>query len=73
MTRAEALALTIERCNAQVEAQLEATTIDLLDQGASTEHIEDELRALRLLFEEHRDREIAVAARWLAIGDGTLH
>jgi hypothetical protein len=73
MTRAEALALTIARANAGVEQQLEDAEIDLLDQGASAEHIADELRCLRLLFEAHRDRQIAKVAKWLAGAGDTLH
>jgi hypothetical protein len=72
MTRAEAFALTVARCNAAVETQLEDAELDLLDTGASREHIADELRCLRVLFEAHRDRQIAAVARWLA-GGGTLH
>ena len=66
MTRKEALAFL----NAAVERQLEDVEIDLRDQGATREHIADELRALRPLFEEHKDRQIA---RWLAGNDHTLH
>jgi hypothetical protein len=73
MTRAEALALTIERANAAVEQQLEDAAIDLHDTGAAPEHIADELRYLRRMFEEHRDREIAAVARWLNGNDNTLH
>jgi hypothetical protein len=73
MTRAEALALTIARGNAAVEEQLEDVEIDLFDQGATTEHVENELRCLRRLFEGHRDREIAEVAAWLNGNDGTLH
>jgi hypothetical protein len=75
MTRAEAFALTIQRCcDAAVEQQLEDAEIDLLDQGATAEHVDDELRCLRLLFEEHRDEQIAKAARWLKGHDvDTLH
>jgi hypothetical protein len=73
MTRAPALALTIERANAAVEQQLEDATIDLLDQGATPEQVEDELRCLRVLFREHADREIAEVARWMDGVDNTLH
>jgi hypothetical protein len=73
MTKAEAFALTVQRANAAVEQQLEAIEIDLLDQGATREHVEDELRGLRRLFEEHRDREIAAVARWLSGNETTLH
>jgi hypothetical protein len=73
MTKAEALALTISRCNAAVEQQLEAAEIDLLDQGATAEDVEDELRCLRQLFEEHRDREIAAVMAWLSGNDNMLH
>jgi hypothetical protein len=73
MTKAEALELTIQRCNAAVEHQLELVEIDLLDQGAPPEHVEDELAAVRVLFEEHRDQEIAKVKRWLSNTDSTLH
>jgi hypothetical protein len=73
MTRAEALALTIERCNAAVEQQLEDAETDLRDQGATAAHVDDELRSLRQIFEEHRDREIAEVAAWLNGNDHTLH
>jgi hypothetical protein len=73
MTKAEALALTIERCNAAVDQQLDAAEIDLLDQGATAEDVEDELRCLRRMFEEHRDRQIVEVTRWLSGNDDTLH
>jgi hypothetical protein len=55
-----------------VEEQLEAASIDLADTGATPDHVEDELAALRVLFEAHRDRQIAEAAQWVACG-GPLH
>jgi hypothetical protein len=54
-----------------VERQLEDAEIDLLDQGATREHVEDELRSLRPIFEAHSDRQIAEVERWLA--GVTLH
>ena len=73
MTKANAFALTLARCNAAVERQLEDAEIDLRDTGATTEHVADELRCLRRLFEEHRDEEIAEVAVWLNGTDNTLH
>jgi hypothetical protein len=73
MTKAEAFALTVERAHAAVEEQLADAELDLRDQGASAEHVEDELRCLRQLFEAHRDREIAAVAAWLSGNDNTLH
>jgi hypothetical protein len=74
MTRAQALALTVARANAAVEQQLENAEIDLLDQGATPEHVADELRSLRRLFEAHAGREIAAVAAWLSGDSGdTLH
>jgi hypothetical protein len=40
MTNAEVLALTIARCDAILEEQLEATEILLIDLGASAEELE---------------------------------
>jgi hypothetical protein len=72
VTRAEAFRLIVERYNKEVEEQLEAASIDLADTGATPDHVEDELAALRVLFEAHRDRQIAEAAQWVACG-GPLH
>ena len=56
-----------------VEHQLEDAEICLRDQGTTGEKLEDELSALRELFEAHAHREIAAVMRFLASGDGTLH
>jgi hypothetical protein len=44
-----------------------------LTRGAPAAHVEDELRCLRRLFEEHRDAQIREVAAWLNGQDNTLH
>ncbi len=69
MTKAELSRLYSEAA----EEYLAAAEIDLLDQGASSEHVADKLAALRRLFAAHRDKEVAAAAAWLDGTDDTLH
>jgi hypothetical protein len=74
MTRAEALALLIERCNAWLARELENTELLLLDHGATAEEIEAAIgRAgfCRKMLEENRDRMIAEETAWLS--GNTLH
>jgi hypothetical protein len=76
MTRAEALALLIERCNAWLARELENTEALLLGLNATPEEFE---RAIgpdgfcRKMLEEDRDQQIAEVERWLGGNGGTLH
>jgi hypothetical protein len=76
MTRAEALALTIRRCDEAMARQLEDAEILLIDQGATAEELE---RAFgphgyaRKMFREDRDAQIREVAAWLSGNDNTLH
>jgi hypothetical protein len=76
MTRAEALALTVARCNEWMARELENTELLLLDHGATAEELE---RALgpdgyaRKMLQEDRDTQIREVARWLSGNDNTLH
>jgi hypothetical protein len=76
MTRAEALALLIERANAWLAGELEITERLLLDLGATAEEIEAAIGLggwSRKMLEESRDQQIAVEERWLMGQDNTRH
>jgi hypothetical protein len=76
MTRAEMLELTVERANAWLERELEKAEILLLDLGATLEEVENAIGPngyARKMFREDRDRQVREVARWLAVGDATLH
>jgi hypothetical protein len=73
MTKAEIFALTVERCNAALERELEAAEIVLVDQGATAQELEAALGPggyTRKMLEADRDAQITQVARWLS---GTLH
>jgi hypothetical protein len=78
MTNAEVLALTIARCDAILEEQLEATEILLIDLGATAEEVEAAIGLhgyMRKMLQEDRDAQIREVAMWLAGGggSGTVH
>jgi hypothetical protein len=73
---AEALALTIERCDAWLERELEAAEITLLDLGASLEEVENAIGAhgyVRRMLQADRDAQIAEVTRLLSGDSATLH
>jgi hypothetical protein len=76
MTRAEAIALLIERCDAIMEEQLVRTECLLIDLGATAEEIEAAIGPdgwSRRMLQEDRDQQIAIESRWLMGHDDTLH
>jgi hypothetical protein len=76
MTNAEVLALTIARCDAILEEQLEATEILLIDLGATAEELEAAIGPggyCRKMLCEDRDAQIREVERWLSGNDATLH
>jgi hypothetical protein len=73
MTNAEVLALTIARCDAILEEQLEATEILLIDLGATAEELEAAIGPGGKMLCEDRDAQIREVERWLSGNDATLH
>jgi hypothetical protein len=69
MTNAEVLALTIARCDAILEEQLEATEILLIDLGASEQEIAAAVGPggwSRRMLKEDCDAQIREVERWLS-------
>jgi hypothetical protein len=76
MTKLEALALIVARCDAAFEEQLAAAEIVLLDLGGTTEEVAGAIGPsgyARKMLQEDRDAQIAAVVAWLTGNDGTLH
>jgi hypothetical protein len=76
MTRAEALAMTIERCDAMLEEQLAAAELLLIDLNATGEEIECAIGRdgyMRKMMQADRDAQVAAVRRWLTLGAERVH
>jgi hypothetical protein len=76
VTNAEVLAMTIERCDALLEEQLEAAEILLIDLGADAEEVKLAIGPHgyhRRALQASRDEQIDAVVQWLAGTDGTRH
>src|SRR5262245_22168772 len=76
MTNAEALALTIKRCDAHFERELENAEIILRDLGATDAEIIAAVGSdgyARKMFAATRKEQIAVATRFFMHGDEKVH
>jgi hypothetical protein len=76
MTRLEALRRTVELCDEHFEADLASAEILMIDLGGTSEEVARAIGPsgyLRAMHCASRNEQIAEAARWLAVGDDTLH
>jgi hypothetical protein len=76
MTRAQALKLAIELCDAALERELEVSECTMIDCHATPEEIEAALGPdgfWRNMMQADRDQQVEVVVRWLAYGDERVH